>query len=320
MRVPSWLIVGFAALSFGCASGGGTEAPEVGESQETGQQRSGLTYYTDAKMVLVTANIRYGCWGEAANANNESCAGSDGRLLFTTLANQYDYIPDIVALQEIKMAGTTANLHDCGEHAQRLRDAILAATNNQLGVIYHAHKSDTFGGTCTLLRTGRFSSPSSSVKSTCTGENGSLACGTGFPKTGTLFTSVVDNNTGKTIQLANVHLPLPANGANIKASVNRALGAMTAGASLRILMGDFNITKGAGTFDDRLRKMGWTDVEPRENGGSGSNWTFVNNSAPIDFVWLKGHTTFSSKEIISFPKAGGTYSDHRAIRVIVQGY
>jgi endonuclease/exonuclease/phosphatase family metal-dependent hydrolase len=320
MLFSRWMLLGFAAVSLGCVPEELTQAARVGEGQETGRRRSALTYYTDQRMVLVTANIRYGCWGESANANGESCAGSDGRRLFTALATQYDYIPDIVALQEIKMAGTTANLHDCGEHATNLRNAILAASGNALSVSYLAHKSDTFGGTCTLLRSGRFNLPNSTVEQTCTGTGGSKVCNTSFPRTGSLVTKMTDNNTGKAIQLANVHFPLPANGGNIRASVNKARAQMTAGAELRIMMGDFNIQKNAGTFDELLRDKKWTEVEARENGGSGSSWTLSSNSSTIDFIWLKGHTSFSSKEVISYPKAGGTYSDHRAVRVIVQGY
>jgi endonuclease/exonuclease/phosphatase family metal-dependent hydrolase len=319
MRIASWLLLGFAALSLGCVSGESLEAAEGSEARETGRLNPGLTYYTDARMVLVTANIRYGCWGESANNNGESCkvdgVNADGKKLMTALATQYSYIPDIVALQEIKMAGTTANLHDCDEHATNLRNAILSATNNALNVYYTPFRSDTFGGTCTLLRSGRFGVTASNA-STCTntGSGGALECGTGFPRTGSLFMSLTDqNNGGKVVQMANVHLPLLKNGANIKASVNKVLSKMTAGANLRIMMGDFNITKGGGTFDDRLADRGFTEI-------NASGWTFNKDATAIDYIWLQGQTGFSGQEVITYAKAGGTYSDHRALRVVVSGY
>jgi endonuclease/exonuclease/phosphatase family metal-dependent hydrolase len=317
MHVLRWIFLGFTALSLGCASEGRLDGAEGTDTPETGRLNPGLTYYTGASMVLVTANIKYGCWGESTNSNGDSCkvdgVNADGRKLLTALATQYNYVPDIVALQEIKMGGTTANLHNCNDHAVYLRQAIAAAGG---GTIYYTpYDSNTFGGTCTLLRSGRFG-VTTSVATTCTntGAGGALECGTNFPRTGSLFMTLTDNNTGgKVVQMANVHMPLPANGANIKSSVDQVLAKMTAGASLRILMGDFNITQGAGVFDDRLRARGYTEI-----GAAG--WTFNKTQSVIDYIWLKGQTAFSSPEVITYTTAGGTYSDHRAVRTIVTSY
>jgi endonuclease/exonuclease/phosphatase family metal-dependent hydrolase len=321
MHFLSWVVLGITVLSLGCASEGLPGASEGSDSREVGRQNPGLTYYTGAQMVLVTANIRYGCWGQLENLKGESCkvdgVPANGKLLMNALATNYTYVPDIVALQEIKMDGTISNLRDCNDHAVALRDAITAASGGTLSVSYTPFDSDTFGGTCTLFRSGRFGIGTNPPVETCTGSGSSLLCNTSFPRTGSQFFTLTDYNktADRTIQLANVHLPLPSKGANIKASVNRVTRKMVAGANLRIIMGDFNITQGAGTFDDKLRESSrgpCTEV-------NASGWTFNGNKTAIDYIWLSGHTGFTGQEVIPFP-AAGPYSDHRAVRVIVSGY